>query len=269
MSVTLVSTEPDTSGVGTTDQAVPFQWAASEDVTRETVARPTAQASVAEEALTALSTVFRAPVTVGPVTWDQAVPFHLAVSGVVADRSPTAHASVSVRADTALKKPPSEGGDGTTAQPAAVRPDVAVELDAAAGTVPSRTAPAAVTIVANPRPRMSASPGETVCSCPLNGCRGRAVRTRVGRVCGAAEPRKTPWEEAGDEADRACGYRAGCRGGGPGLDAAGPGLRGGQLHVRDDRVGGHRPDRRAGRPGADHARAAQPPQPRALITACH
>jgi len=54
-------------------------------------------------------------------------------------------------ADTALKKPPSEGGDGTTAQPdAAVRPDVAVESDAAAGTAPSRIAPAAVTIVANP-----------------------------------------------------------------------------------------------------------------------
>src|SRR5580700_3762174 len=165
MSVTLVNTEPDTSGVGTTDQAVPFQWAASEDVTRETVARPTAQASVAEEALTALSTVFRAPVTVGPVTWDQAVPFHLAVSGVVADRSPTAHASVSVRAVTALKKPPSEGGDGTTAQP-----DAAVRLDAAAGTAPSRTAPAAVTIVANPRPRMSSSRARPFAVAHLNGC---------------------------------------------------------------------------------------------------
>ena len=117
MSATLVSTEPDTCGVATTDQAVPFQCAASEEVTRDTVARPTAQASVAEAALTALSTVFRAPVTVGPVTWDQEVPFHRAVSGVVADRSPTAQASVSVRADTALKKPPSDGGDGTTVQP--------------------------------------------------------------------------------------------------------------------------------------------------------
>src|SRR5579863_9357320 len=111
MSATLVSTEPDTSGVATTVQPVPFQCAASEDVTSDTVARPTAQASVADAALTALSTVFRAPVTVGPGTWAHDVPFHRAVSGVVAERSPTAHASVSVRADTALKKPPSDGGD--------------------------------------------------------------------------------------------------------------------------------------------------------------
>src|SRR5690349_4616877 len=144
MSATLVSTEPDTSGVGTTDHVVPFQCAASEDVTRETVARPTAQASVAEAALTALSTVFRAPVTVGPGTWAQVVPFHLAVSGVVADRSPTAHASASARADTALKKPPSDGGDWTTLQPGAeVLPGAAVQADAVAGTAPSRTAPAA------------------------------------------------------------------------------------------------------------------------------
>src|SRR6516162_2869846 len=162
MSVTLVSTDPDISGVDTTDQAVPFQCAASEDVIRETVARPTAQASVAEAALTALSTVFRAPVTVGPGTWDQAVPFHLAVSGVVADRSPTAHASVSARADTALKKPPSDGGDGATVQVGA-----AAGLAAAAGTAPSRTAPAAVTIVANANPRMGSPRSEAGSGCPF------------------------------------------------------------------------------------------------------
>ncbi len=95
-----------------------------------------------------MSTVFRAPVTVGPVTWDQEVPFHRAISGLVADRSPTAQASVSVRAETALKKPPSDGGEATTAQP-----------DAAAGTAPSRTTPAAVIMVANPNPRMSSPRG--------------------------------------------------------------------------------------------------------------
>src|SRR5579859_5016002 len=153
MSATLVSTDPDTCGVGTTDHAVPFQCAASEEVSRPTVARPTAQASVADAALTALSTVFRAPVTVGPVTWDHEVPFHRAVSGVVADRSPTAQASVSVRAETALKKPPSDGGAGTTIQPdpavawpAAAGPAAAGPA-AAAGTAPSRTAPTAVMMV--------------------------------------------------------------------------------------------------------------------------
>jgi hypothetical protein len=52
------------------------------------------RASDALAALTAFSTVLVAPVIVGPGTWDQDVPFHRAVSGVVADRSPTAQASV-------------------------------------------------------------------------------------------------------------------------------------------------------------------------------
>ena len=34
--------------------------------------------------------------------------------------------------------------------------------------------------------------GEAGCGCPLNGRRGRAVHTRVGRVCGAAEPPEDP-----------------------------------------------------------------------------
>src|SRR5215469_16980465 len=144
MSATLVSTDPVTCGVGTTVQAVPFQCAASEEVTRDWVDRPTAQASVAVAALTALRTVLVAPVTVGPGTWDQEVPFHRAVSGVVADRSPTAQASVSVRAETALKKPPSDGGDWTTVQP-----------DAAAGFALSSTAPAAASSVTSQSPRMS------------------------------------------------------------------------------------------------------------------
>src|SRR5215472_18947050 len=148
MSATLVRTDPGTCGVATTIQAVPFQCAASEEVTRDWVARPTAQASAALEALTALRTVLVAPVTVGPGTWDQEVPFHRAVSGVVADRSPTAQASVSARAEMALKNPPSDGGDGTTVQP-----------DAAAGLTLSSTAPAAPNAVINPSPRMVPSSG--------------------------------------------------------------------------------------------------------------
>ena len=147
MSATLVSTDPGTCGVDTTVQAVPFQCAASEEVTRDCVDRPTAQASVAVAALTALRTVLVAPVTVGPGTWDHEVPFHRAVSGVVADRSPTAQASVSVRAETALKNPPLDGGDGTTVQP-----------DAPAGLALSSTAPATASPVINPNPRMSPLP---------------------------------------------------------------------------------------------------------------
>src|SRR5215472_8601814 len=148
MSATLVRTDPAIWGVGTTVQAVPSQCAASEEVTRDWVDRPTAQASEALAALTALSTVLVAPVTVGPVTCDQEVPFHRAVSGVVADRSPTAQASVSVRAETALKNPPSDGGDATTVQP-----------DAAAGLTLSSTAPAVPNAVINPSPRMVPSSG--------------------------------------------------------------------------------------------------------------
>src|SRR5215469_6327153 len=147
MSATLVRTDPGTCGVATTVQAVPFQWAASEEVTRDWVARPTAQAPESLAALTALRTVLVAPVTAGPGTWDQEVPFHRAVSGVVADRSPTAQASASVRAETALKKPPSDGGDETTVQP-----------DAPAGLAPSSTAPAAASAVTNPSPRMGPLP---------------------------------------------------------------------------------------------------------------
>src|SRR5215469_15124682 len=152
MSATLVRTDPGTCGVATTVQAVPFQWAASEEVTRDWVARPTAQAPESLAALTALRTVLVAPVTAGPGTWDQEVLFHRAVSGVVADRSPTAQASASVRAETALKKPPSDGGDGTTVQP-----------DAPAGLAPSSTVPTAASAVAKPSPRMCLLLGAGYC----------------------------------------------------------------------------------------------------------
>jgi hypothetical protein len=134
--------------VATTVHTVPFQCAASVEVTRDWVDRPTAQASDALDALTAFSMVLVAPVTVGPGTWDQDVPFHRAVSGVVAPKIPTAQASVSVRAETALKNPPSDGGDGTTVQPAAP-----------AGLALSSTAAAAATAAIDPNPRISPPSG--------------------------------------------------------------------------------------------------------------
>src|SRR5579859_5922849 len=105
MSATLVRTEPATCGVATTDQEVPSQCAASVEVTRDTVARPTSQASLALLAPAASGTVLVAPGTVGPVTSDQAVPFHRATSGRLAPPCATAQASLSVRAERRSKAP--------------------------------------------------------------------------------------------------------------------------------------------------------------------
>src|SRR6516165_10260603 len=90
------------------------------------------------------------------------------------------------------------------------------------------------------------------------------VRDSVRAACRRGT-RKRPWEGPSDEADPAGGDRRRRRAGGPGLDAAGPGLRGRQLHERGDRVGGYRPGGRAGWAAAHRCRAADP-VPRALIT---
>src|SRR5579859_3254549 len=146
MSATLVRTEPATCGVATTDQEVP----------RDTVARPTSQASLALLAPAASGTVLVAPGTVGPVTSDQAVPFHRATSGRLAPPCATAQASLSVRAETAVQSAPAGGGGATicqvTAAPAGAAP---------AGAAPAQEAPCSpATAVAsrpaaNPYPRMN------------------------------------------------------------------------------------------------------------------
>ena len=129
MSATLRSSEPLD---GTTDHDVPFQCAASADVWWSLDVRPTSQASDALLALAAYGTVLMAPLTVGPVTCDQAVPFQRATSGVVRDPMATAQASLSVRADTAAQIAADGGGAGTTVQVTAAPAGAAASTTAAA-----------------------------------------------------------------------------------------------------------------------------------------
>jgi hypothetical protein len=99
---------PPGLGLGTIDQAVPFQCSirVCSMVEPDSSQEPTAQALDADRSSTPLKLAVPVPAGTGTATLDQAVPFHCSASGLLAATSlvPTAHALVVLAADTAAKE---------------------------------------------------------------------------------------------------------------------------------------------------------------------